>query len=79
MEKQISRNASSASTDNSKPKKSVIFWNSILKSLQMEKINKLLNSRVVQLKSSPGSKTKQLSYALLILEKYEYDTSITLA
>lgn len=45
----------------------------------MEKINKLLNSRVVQLKSSPGSKTKQLSYALLILEKYEYDTSITLA
>lgn len=43
----------------------------------MEKINKLLNSRVIQLKSSPGSKTKQLSYALLNLEKYEYDTSIT--
>ena len=43
----------------------------------MEKINKLPNSRVVELKSSPGSKTKQLSYALLILEKYEYDTSVT--
>ena len=43
----------------------------------MEKINKLPNSRVVELKSSPRSKTKQLSYALLILEKYEYDTSVT--
>ena len=42
----------------------------------MKKFNNLLNSRVADLKSFPGSKAKQLSHTLPILEEYEYDASI---
>ena len=66
----LTRYTSSAINDNSKPKSIVIFSASILKTLQMKKLNSLLNVGVTHLKFFPGSKAKKLSHhTLTILEE----------